>query len=157
MHKTKRIRTPWGQRVSIDLGVIDLVRAAWNVGILTEYCCQDTGQTNYCGPLAYVSVVGIASGEFFIYAATGQEDVDLSLLEMGNDLPPHAQMTLHWYGWEFIMSDSDEEIVQCYFPVKDITTITEHLTQFAVKHPNNGFAARFKSFCTAIKHRQTAA
>jgi hypothetical protein len=43
IHPTRRLRTPAGEPVEIDLDMVPLIRSLWALDLTTLGCCQDTG------------------------------------------------------------------------------------------------------------------
>jgi len=44
VHPTRRVRTPTGEIIQVDVGMADLVQALWATGYTTLMCCQDAGE-----------------------------------------------------------------------------------------------------------------
>jgi hypothetical protein len=44
IHPTRRLHTPAGEPVEIDLDMVPLIRALWTLDLTTPGCCQDNGQ-----------------------------------------------------------------------------------------------------------------
>jgi hypothetical protein len=44
VHPSQRLTTPGGEQVSIDTGMIPLVRPLWSLGLVTTASCQDFGE-----------------------------------------------------------------------------------------------------------------
>ena len=129
-HKKSRITAPGHGRVPIDLGIVDLVKAAWALGIRTVYSCQDIRPNHRGERMAYLSTIGSSDAALFFFAATGRK-VNLTILR--SKLMPGASLTLQYSGWQFERAtiEPDLEFIHCYFPVAEISNITEHLETVA--------------------------
>jgi hypothetical protein len=142
-HKQSRIHVPGtSSRVSIDVGMIDLIRAVWAHGIETVFSCQDMRPNPNEQRMAYVTTIGYADASAFFAAAVGQA-VDLSILR--SELGPKASLTLRWivddttkhsaHQWEFERvtvkgrneDDPGIDCLHCFFPATEISNITERL------------------------------
>ena len=45
-HPAIHIAAPWGKRVQIDKGIVDLIRLVWDAGIITTCSCEDFQETS---------------------------------------------------------------------------------------------------------------
>jgi hypothetical protein len=130
-HKKKRITAPWGERVSIDVGIVDLMRLVWATGIETVYSCENCREG--------LGRISSRSLDVFQIAVSNSEMAErLYFISTGNviDLRPLViakrkleGMLTYWHrGWEFEIISRDG-VIHCFIPLAQREAIARRVAQ----------------------------
>jgi hypothetical protein len=120
-HKAKRITAPWGQRVYIDAGIVELIQLVWKLGIATAYSCEELHDG-----LAQISVYNEDDAALLFLAATG-DDLGLSHVP---DAAKDPRYTLRHARHRWELSWNPYGVIHCMFPAKSLSKVTRSVARF---------------------------
>ncbi|MFF0524088.1 hypothetical protein ACFYTC_35790 [Actinomadura nitritigenes] len=138
IHPSRRLATPAGDEVDIDLDMIPLVRALWALGLSTAGCCQDLGASIRCGPRWATGPGRRRHADFYAGQAwlkMPADDARTMLDLLLRALPRTRERLNRWTradAWDvfiYLVADGDSAVPSCWaqlhFPrehLKEVTT-----------------------------------